>query len=109
MVLRLELLEFTARGGQFIGDLLTSFFAAGVEIDELFAGNLLQQAQRPHHVASLSVQVGVLDLHRALERFAEIAPRPAQLVELRYVGGGGDRQCRHLVAEPGRPVRPVDR
>lgn len=32
-------------------------------------------------------EVDVLDLHRALERFARIAPRPAQLVELRYFGG----------------------
>ena len=32
-------------------------------------------------------EVDVLDLNRALERFAEIAPRPAQLVELRYFGG----------------------
>ena len=32
-------------------------------------------------------EVDVLDLHRALERFAEVAPRPAQLVELRYFGG----------------------
>ncbi|MDA8016712.1 MAG: sigma-70 family RNA polymerase sigma factor [Thermoanaerobaculia bacterium] len=32
-------------------------------------------------------QVDVLDLHRALERFAKVAPRPAQLVELRFFGG----------------------
>ena len=32
-------------------------------------------------------EVDVLDLHRALEKFAEIAPRPARLVELRYFGG----------------------
>ena len=29
----------------------------------------------------------VLAVHHALERFAEIAPRPARLVELRYFGG----------------------
>ena len=32
-------------------------------------------------------EVDVRDLHRALERFQEIAPRPAQLVELRFFGG----------------------
>ncbi len=37
--------------------------------------------------ATPSPEVDVLDLHRALEGFAEIAPRPAQLVELRYFGG----------------------
>ena len=31
--------------------------------------------------------VDLLDLHRVLERYAQIAPRPAQLVELRYFGG----------------------
>ncbi|MEM7588119.1 MAG: ECF-type sigma factor, partial [Acidobacteriota bacterium] len=33
------------------------------------------------------VEVDLLDLHNALERYARIAPRPAQLVELRYFGG----------------------
>ena len=37
--------------------------------------------------ATPTPEVDVLDLHRALERFVEIAPRPAQLVELRYFGG----------------------
>ena len=37
--------------------------------------------------ATPTPEVDLLDLHRALERFAEIAPRPAQLVELRYFGG----------------------
>ena len=37
--------------------------------------------------ATPGAEVDVLDLNRALERFAEIAPRPAQLVELRYFGG----------------------
>ncbi|MEM7585806.1 MAG: ECF-type sigma factor [Acidobacteriota bacterium] len=32
-------------------------------------------------------RVDVLDLHQALERFSEIAPRPSQLVELRYFAG----------------------
>ena len=31
--------------------------------------------------------VDVLDLHRALERFSEFAPRPARLLELRFFGG----------------------
>lgn len=31
--------------------------------------------------------VDVLDLHRALESFAEVSPRAARLVELRYFGG----------------------
>ena len=38
-------------------------------------------------------EVDVLDLNRALERFAEIAPRPAQLVELRYFGGLTNREA----------------
>ncbi len=37
--------------------------------------------------AASDTEVDVLDLNRALERFAEIAPRPAQLVELRAFGG----------------------
>ncbi|MCG8461751.1 MAG: ECF-type sigma factor [Holophagales bacterium] len=32
-------------------------------------------------------EVDVLDLHRALATLAEIAPRPARLVELRFFGG----------------------
>ena len=32
-------------------------------------------------------ELEVLDLHRALERLAAFAPRPAQVVELRYFGG----------------------
>ncbi len=32
-------------------------------------------------------EVDVIALHQALERFAEVAPRPAQLVEMRYFGG----------------------
>ncbi|MEM7052321.1 MAG: ECF-type sigma factor [Acidobacteriota bacterium] len=32
-------------------------------------------------------EVEVLDLHRALKRFAAFAPRPARLLELRYFGG----------------------
>ncbi len=31
--------------------------------------------------------VDLLDIHHALERYIEIAPRPAELVELRYFGG----------------------
>ena len=38
-------------------------------------------------------EIDVLDLHRALERFAEIAPRPAELVELRYFGGLTNREA----------------
>ncbi len=42
-------------------------------------------------------EIDVLDLHRALERFAEIAPRPAHLVELRYFGGLTNREAAEVL------------
>jgi DNA-directed RNA polymerase specialized sigma24 family protein len=38
-------------------------------------------------VASGEVPVGVLDVDKALEEFAMVAPRQAELVELRFFGG----------------------
>ena len=35
----------------------------------------------------LPVSIQVLDMHRALDEFAKIAPRQAELVELRFFGG----------------------
>jgi len=40
--------------------------------------SLIESAREP---------VGVLDLHRSLEAFAEVSPRAARVVELRYFGG----------------------
>lgn len=57
---------------------------------------LVDYARRPHapgipldlaHVAVGPVSAQVLDIHRALEEFEAIAPRQAELVELRFFGG----------------------
>jgi RNA polymerase sigma factor (TIGR02999 family) len=41
----------------------------------------------PEQAQSEEPDLDVLAVHHALERFAQIAPRPARLVELRYFGG----------------------
>src|SRR5215467_8033695 len=57
---------------------------------------LVDHARRPHvpsipldlaHVAVGPVSAQVLDIHRALEEFEVVAPRQAELVELRFFGG----------------------
>jgi len=57
---------------------------------------LVDHARRPHasgipldlaHVAVGPVSTQVLDLHKALEEFEVVAPRQAELVELRFFGG----------------------
>ena len=57
---------------------------------------LVDYARRPHvpkvpldlaNVAVGPVSAQVLDVHKALEEFAMVAPRQAELVELRFFGG----------------------
>ena len=57
---------------------------------------LVEYARRPHapsipldlaHVAVGPVSAQVLDIHQALEEFEVVAPRQAELVELRFFGG----------------------
>lgn len=57
---------------------------------------LVDHARRPHspsipldlaHVAVGPVSVQVVDVHKALEEFEVLAPRQAELVELRFFGG----------------------
>ena len=63
--------------------------------------------KRPHPAARVTLDPDqtpdtdtafeVLDLHNALENFARLAPRQAQLVELRYFGGLSNREAAEVL------------
>lgn len=68
-------------------------------------GDALQVSLTDAGLRAQKSTLDVLDLHRALERLAEVDPRKARLVELRFFGGLSEEEVADVLGIPLRSAQ----